>query len=83
MEYINVTAARKGFFDMIGSVNSTHKPIYIASKNGSAVLISEDDWRAIEETLHLNNVPGLVDAIKDSEREPMEDMVNADEVDWE
>lgn len=82
MDMLNATNARKQFYSLMQNVNTSHRPIYITGKSGNAVLISEDDWRAIEETLHLQAVPGLVDNIKSSEKENLDEMINADELEW-
>ena len=65
MAVTNTTNARQNLFRLIEQVNSEHEPVLITGKRGSAVLISEDDWRAIEETIYLNSFPGLADSIRD------------------
>lgn len=83
MDMISVSNARMDLYNLIKSVNESHKPVHIHNKNGSAaVLISADDWRSIEETLHLYSVPGLVESILKSKDEPLDEMVNADDVEW-
>ncbi len=71
MTSINVTSARKNLYSIISNVNSSHNPIHIAGKKGSAVLLSEDDWNSISETLHLSSIPGMVDSIKKGLSEPL------------
>jgi len=83
MDTINITSARKNLFQIIKSVNKTHIPVLITGKEGDAVLISSEDWKAIEETMYLNSVPGLANSILASEAEPKETRVSADAVDWE
>ena len=53
MASICVTEARKRLFSLIDDVRESHEPIEIQGKRCSAVLLSEEDWRAIQETLHL------------------------------
>ena len=53
MASISVTEARKRLFSLIDDVRESHEPIEIRGKRCSAVLLSEEDWRAIQETLHL------------------------------
>ena len=65
MAATNATNARQNLFRLIEQVNSEHEPVLITGKRGSAVLISEDDWRAIEETIYLNSIPGLADSIRE------------------
>lgn len=65
MSATNVTSARQSLFRLIEQVNTEHEPILITGKRGSSVLISEDDWRAIEETLYLNSIPGVAESIRE------------------
>ncbi len=63
MATINVTNARKDLYKIIDQVQESHEPLYITGKNHAAVLVSEDDWRAIEETLFLTSIPGMRESI--------------------
>ena len=63
MATINVTNARKDLYKIIDQVQESHEPLYITGKNNAAVLVSEDDWRAIEETLFLTSIPGMRESI--------------------
>ncbi|MGJ3242692.1 MAG: type II toxin-antitoxin system Phd/YefM family antitoxin [Opitutales bacterium] len=72
MNSITATQARSKLYSLIDETNSSHQPIQITGKRGNAVLISEDDWRAISETLYLNSIPGMVDLIKEGMSEPIE-----------
>ncbi|MCY7318430.1 MAG: type II toxin-antitoxin system Phd/YefM family antitoxin [Ramlibacter sp.] len=49
----------------------SHQPIHIAGKRSSAVLLSSEDWQAIQETLHLASIPGVVESIKKDMAEPL------------
>lgn len=80
MTTINVTNARKQLYSIIENVISSHNPIHITSKKGSAVIISEDDWSSIKETLYLSSISGMAESIKKGLLEPIE---NCDEkLDW-
>jgi prevent-host-death family protein len=72
MNSITATQARSKLYSLIDETNSSHHPIQITGKRGNAVLISEDDWRAISETLHLSSIPGMVDSIKEGMSESIE-----------
>ena len=63
MTTLTATEARKNLFNLVDDVSESHEPIQISGKRHSAVLISEDDWRAIQETLYLISVPGMRDSI--------------------
>lgn len=64
MNTINITNARQNLFQLVADVNVGFNPITIVNNKGkNAVLISEDEWKSIEETLYLSNIPGLVEDI--------------------
>ena len=63
MASISVTEARKRLFSLIDEVRESHEAIEIQGKRGSAVLLSEQDWRAIQETLYLTSIPGMRESI--------------------
>lgn len=65
MSTINITNARQNLFQLVADVNVGFNPITIVNNKGkNAVLISEDEWKSIEETLFLSSIPGYVDDIK-------------------
>ena len=78
MTLINATNARKNLYQLINDVNRNSTPITITNKNGNAVLISESDWNAIQETLYLYSVPGLVESILAADSENIGDMEKYD-----
>jgi antitoxin YefM len=80
MSSMNVTSARKNLFRIVDSVNETHEPIEITGKNHSAVLIGEDDWRSIQETLFLTSIPAMRESIIEGMKETIENM--SDKLDW-
>lgn len=82
MQTYNATNARANLFNILNDVNENHEPIQITGKKGNAIILSEADWRAIEETLYLSSVPGLIPSLKESLNEPIEDMEDANEVEW-
>ena len=64
MSTINITNARQNLFQLVADVNVGFNPITIVNNKGkNAVLISEDEWKNIEETLYLSSIPRLVDDI--------------------
>ena len=72
MRAINATTARKNLYQLIADVNSASVPITITNSKGkNAVLLSEDDWNALQETLYLYSIPGMVESIVDH-NEPVE-----------
>ena len=80
MTTISVTQARKNLYSLIDEANDSHQPIQITGKSSNAVLLSESDWRATQETLHLQAIPGMVDSIKQASEEGIEQA--SDELVW-
>ncbi|MDO5672558.1 MAG: type II toxin-antitoxin system prevent-host-death family antitoxin [Actinomycetaceae bacterium] len=69
---MTATSARSNLYRLIDQVNTESKPLTITGQRGNAVLISEDDWLAIQETLALAAVPGLVESINQARQEGIE-----------
>ena len=66
MSTINITNARANLYQLVSDVNVGFNPITIVNNKGkNAVLISEDEWNSIEETLYLSSIPGLINNIND------------------
>lgn len=80
MSSINITNARKDLYRIVESVNLSHEPVHITGKNSSAVLIGEDDWKSIEETLYLMSLPGMRESIIEGMKTPIEELDS--ELDW-
>lgn len=80
MFFVTATTARSNLYHLIDRVNEESEPLTITGQRGNAVLVGEDDWRAIEETLKLGAVPGLSDSIKAARAEGIE--AGADQLDW-
>lgn len=80
MTSIAATTARSNLYRLIDQVNEESEPLTITGQRGNAVLVGEDDWRAIQETLHLSSIPGMTDAIKAARAEGIEG--GAEELDW-
>ena len=65
MAAISVTEARRRLFALVDEVGESHTPVEIHGKRGNAALVSEDDWRAIQETLFLTAITGMRESIVD------------------
>ncbi|HEC12030.1 MAG TPA: type II toxin-antitoxin system Phd/YefM family antitoxin [Acidiferrobacteraceae bacterium] len=80
MTILNATEARSKLYSLIDEAADTHQPIVITGKRGNAVLVSEDDWNAIAETLHLLSVPGMRKSIKEGMSQNISEC--SKELDW-
>lgn len=83
MATMTATTLRKDLYNAIERVNEDCVPIYIASSRGKgAVLIGEDDWASIEETLYLQSIPGITEGILSAREEPRETGLHLENVEW-
>ncbi len=80
MPTLSATEARTKLYRLIDQTSLSHEPIIITGKRGNAVLISEDDWRSIQETMYLLTIPGMRESIRKGLATPVEDC--KEEIDW-
>jgi len=80
MNVLNVTEARSNLYKLIDLTNDNHEPVIISGKRNNAVLIAEEDWKAIQETLFLLSIPGMRESIHEGMKEPLSESVK--ELDW-
>ena len=80
MEVMTATKARSNLYTLIDQARISHEPIIISGKRNNAVLIAEDDWNSIQETLYLCSIPGMRESILEASKEPLEDSV--EDIGW-
>ncbi len=80
MKVISATSARANLFGLIDQVTDEHEEVMITTKRKNAVLVSEEDWRSLQETLYLTSIPGMVESILEASKEPPETRVSMDEI---
>jgi PHD/YefM family antitoxin component YafN of YafNO toxin-antitoxin module len=80
MAAINATNARKILYRLIKEVGESHEPVTITGKDSSAVLVNEEDWNAIQETLHLLSIPGMAASIRQGLKTPVDEC--DEDVNW-
>ena len=78
MTNTNITSFRQNIFDYVDQVITYGETVNVSTKNGNAVLLSEEDYRNMLETLHLCAIPGMAGSIKAAAAEPLEDCVPYD-----
>ena len=71
MIILTASEARASLYRLIDQAAETHKPVLISGKRANAILISEEDWSAIQETLYLLAIPNRRESIKDAMSEPL------------
>ncbi len=72
MTTLSASEARAKLYKLLDEAASSHEPIQITGKRNNAILVSEDDWRAIQETLYLVSIPGMRDSIRKGLETPVE-----------
>ena len=80
MKTLTITEARKNIYKLIDQATDSHEPIQITGKRNNAILVSEEDWRAIQETLYLTSIPGMRESIIEGIKTPLTE--TKDELDW-
>ncbi|MBW6493199.1 MAG: type II toxin-antitoxin system Phd/YefM family antitoxin [Burkholderiaceae bacterium] len=80
MATLTASEARARLYRLIDQATESHQPIHITGRRGGAVLVAEEDWHAIQETLYLLSVPGMRESIKEGMAEPLAE--SARELDW-
>ncbi len=80
MTILKATEARSRLYNLIDEAAETHKPIVITGKRNNAILISESDWNAINETLYLLSIPGMRSSIREGMALDLSECTK--EVDW-
>ncbi len=80
MTTLNATEARSKLYKLIDEAAQSHSPVVITGKRGNAVLIAEEDWNAINETLYLLSIPGMRESIREGMESSLENCEK--ELDW-
>jgi prevent-host-death family protein len=77
---MSVSQVRADIYNVMDETAQTHEPILITGKRNNVVMLSQEDWNAIEETLYLNNIPNMVSSIQDSMDAP--DSEFSEKIEW-
>lgn len=80
MTVLKVSEARANLYQLVDETAQSHQPVLITGKRHNAVLVSEDDWRAVQETLYLISVPGMRESIIEGLKTPPAEC--AEELEW-
>ena len=83
MNTMNVTKARTNLIKIMAFVNDNSQPLTLTNSNGkNAVLVGQNDWNAIQETMYLNSVSGMTESLIKGKNTPLADCLSEDEVEW-
>jgi antitoxin YefM len=80
MTIMTASEARSNLYRLIDQTSTNHEPTLIKGKRHNAVLIGEEDWRSIQETLYLTSIPGMVESIVEGMKTPSEEL--AEKLEW-
>ena len=80
MATFSATEARARLYRLIDEASDSHEPILIKGKRSNAVLLCEDDWRSVQETLYLLSIPEMRESIIDGLQTPVNEC--SEEIDW-
>ena len=80
MTTLTATEARSKLYRLIDETTQSHQPVVITGKRGNAVLLAEQDWNAINETLYLVSIPGMRESIRQGMETGLDDCETA--LDW-
>lgn len=78
----NITNFRKNVFEILEQTIKFNEPVNISTKDGNAVIISEEDYNGLMETLMLSSLPGMKEEITEGLNTPLSDCIPEDEVEW-
>ena len=82
MTNINITNFRKNIYELLEKTIKYNEPINISTKNGNAIIMSEEDYNNLMETLYIESIPGLKEDIIEAMNESEENYISEDEVEW-
>ena len=71
MTTLTASQARANFYKLLDKTASSHEPIQITGKRNNGVLISEDDWKSLQETIFLLSIPGMRESIRKGIKTPI------------
>ncbi len=79
---INITHFRKNIVELLEQTIRFNEPINVSTKNGNAVVLSEEDYNNLVETLHLISIPGMKEKIMDGLKTPLSECISESDVEW-
>lgn len=82
MTNTNITNFRKNIYELLEQTIKYNEPINVSTKSGNAIILSEEDYNNLMETLYISSIPGLKEDIVEGLNEPIEDCIDEDEVKW-
>lgn len=82
MTNVNITSFRKDIYKLLDNAIKYNEPINVSTKNGNAIILSEEDYNSLIETLYIESIPGLKKEILERANDSEDEFVSEDEVEW-
>lgn len=82
MTNVNITNFRKDIYELLEQTIKYNEPLNISTKNGNAIVLSEEDYNNLIETLYISSIPGLKEDIVKGLKEDIKDCIDEEEVEW-
>lgn len=83
MKQLSAQQAREQLYELINEVTQQHQPIYISGDHhNDVVLLSREDWEAIQETLYFNQIPGMVESIEEALKKGIDECIPVEDLEW-
>lgn len=82
MLHVNVTNFRKNIFGLLKQTVTYNEPVNVSTKSGNVVLLSEDDYNGLMETVYLMSIPGMKEKLVEGKNTSIEKCIPEDEVEW-
>ena len=82
MTNTNITNFRKDIYKLLENAIKYNEPINVSTKSGNAVILSEEDYNSLMETVYISSIPKLKEELIERKNSPDEDFVSEDEVEW-
>ena len=79
MPIVNATTARQNFFELMNTTIEAHEPVYVTGKQGNMVMVSEEDYQAMQETIYLSSIPAVREKILCGLATPLSECVEDDD----
>ena len=77
MDSLSLPEATQNLDNLINQITETHKPVMIKGTQNDVIIVSKEDWSAIQETIYLNSIPGYIDSIQETIDSPREEWTDA------
>ena len=80
---VHVTNLRKNLYGILEQTIKYNEPVNISTKNGNAIIISEEDYNGMVDTLYLSSIPGMKEKIMEGMDTPLDECIPEAEVEWQ